>query len=89
MSWLPAIVVLAVLAYAVRAALRAGPVAEPGAWDRALEPPVEPGYGPLGLAHIRRDVRQFRAGGICRDGLTMSALEGTTEVPCEQRQFRV
>jgi hypothetical protein len=61
-SWLPAIVVVAMLAYAVRAALRAARVAEPGAWDRALEPPLEPGYAPLGLAHIRREVRHALAG---------------------------
>ena len=76
MSWLPAIVVLAVLAYAVRAALRAGPVAEPGAWDRALEPPVEPGYAPLGLAHIRREVRHAlaRAPAPTLDALLVDAV---------------
>jgi hypothetical protein len=75
-SWLPAIVVVAMLAYAVRAALRAGPVAEPGAWDRALEPPVEPGYGPLGLAHIRREVRHAlaRAPAPTLDALLVDAV---------------
>jgi hypothetical protein len=61
-SWLLASVVVAMLAYAVRAALRGPPMAERGAWDRALEPAREPDYAPLALAHLRRELRHALAG---------------------------
>jgi hypothetical protein len=83
MSWLPAAIVLAMLAYAVRAALRTARVAEPGASERALEPPPEPEYAPLGLAHIRREVRHALAGAPAPtlDALLVDAMRARARAP--------
>jgi hypothetical protein len=63
MSWLPAVVVVAILACAVGVVvLRTASAAGAGAWERAAQPPLEPTFAPLGLAHIRRELRHTRAG---------------------------
>jgi hypothetical protein len=62
MSWLPAVVV-AILAYAVVVVLlRTTSVADPGAWEDAAQVPLEPAFAPLGIAHIRRELRHALAG---------------------------
>jgi hypothetical protein len=63
MSWLPAVVVVAILACAVGVVvLRTVSAAGAGAWERAAQPPLEPTFAPLGLAHIRRELRHTRTG---------------------------
>jgi hypothetical protein len=62
MSWLLAAVVVAVLAYAVAVALRTASVGSLAAWERAEQVPPDPAYAPLGIAHIRRELRHALAG---------------------------